>query len=358
MSTSSDRRGGPERRPLTPREQEVLRAVVSQYIHTGVPVSSRAVSRVNSEHLSPASLRAIMADLEEAGYITHPHTSAGRIPTDLGYRSYVDALEMRQGLAEPERLSLQEGLYAPGDIDSLVSRCCKLLSVASNQVGVGTEPVRADAAFRHVELVRLAPNRVLVLFIASTGLVRQHVVATREDIAGSELERLANFLNEELQGRSLADVRSRLVSLMKEERVQYDRLVRRALEIGSRFFITDEIGERELHVDGAERLLDRPEPSDFDRMKSLVAALEDKRRVVRLLDSCLANEGIVTAIGSENEDPEMQGVSVIARSYAIDATKAGMLGIIGPTRMDYDRAMALVGYVSELLEAALRGTRS
>jgi heat-inducible transcriptional repressor len=347
-----------ERRPLSSREREVLQAVVSQYIQTGTPVSSRVVSRVNSEHLSPASLRAIMADLEEAGYITHPHTSAGRIPTDLGYRVYVDALEAHASLSDSERRELLDNLYATGDIDSLVRRCCKLLSVASNQVAIGTEPPRVATTFRHVELVRLAPHRVLVLFIASSGIVRQHVVATTEDVAPSELQRLAGFLNDELEGRSLEDVRGRLVELMQHERTQYDALVRRALEIGQRFFAVEGLSERELHVDGTEKIFDRPDPSDFDRMKALVAALDDKRRIVRLLDACLANEGVITAIGSEHGDPHLQGLSVVATSYVVESGSIGTLGIIGPTRMDYDRAMALVGYVAELLGTALRGGRS
>jgi heat-inducible transcriptional repressor len=358
MSPDNDRRGAPERRNLSPREREVLQAVVSHYIQTGAPVSSRAVSRVNSEHLSPASLRAIMADLEEAGYITHPHTSAGRIPTDLGYRVYVDGIDAGQPLAASERRALLDGLYATGDIESLVARCCKLLSVASNQVGIGTEPARAVTTYRHVELVRLSPHRVLVLFIASSGLVRQHVVATTDDTPPQELERLANFLNEELQGRSLEEVRGRLVELMRNERSQYDVLVRRALEIGSRFFVSDDLGPSDVHVDGTENLLDRPDHRDFARRKSLGTALEDKHRLVRLLDACMANEGILTAIGSENSDPELHGLSVVATSYAIDSTKVGMLGIVGPTRMDYDRAMSLVGYVAELLGTALRGSRS
>ncbi len=349
---------GTPRRALSPREQEVLHSVVSHYIQTGTPVSSRVVARVNSEHLSPASLRAIMADLEEAGYITHPHTSAGRVPTDLGYRVYVDSLDVRRGLTSEERTGLRENLYAPGGMDSLVSRCCKLLAVASNQIGVGTEPVRAANAYRHVEFLRIGPHRVLVMFISSSGLVRQHVVATAEDLPPAELERLANYLNQELQGRSLEDVRGRILSLMQDERTQYDRLARRALEIGSQFFSTDGIDVRELHVDGAGNLLERPDPADFDRMKTLLAALEDKRRIVRLLDSCVANKGVVTAIGSENRDPELEGLSVVASSYSMGACQVGMLGIIGPTRMDYDRAMALVEHVAQLLGTALEDGRS
>lgn len=335
----------------------MLHAVVSSYIQTGTPVSSRSVARTNSEQLSPASLRGIMADLEEAGYITHPHTSAGRVPTDLGYRAYVDSLDGRQALQSSERRALRDRLHATGDLESLVSRCCKLLSVASHQVGVGTEPASAVTTYRHVELVRLAPKRVLVLFISSSGVVRQHVVATTDDLPAQELTRLANFLNDELQGRSLEDVRQRLVALMREERAQYDVLLRRALEIGSRFFITDD-RVREVHVDGTEKLLEQPDPSDFDRMKSLVTTLEDKRRIVRLLDSCLANEGIVTAIGTEHGDPEMSGLSMVATSYTLDSTRVGVLGIIGPTRMDYERAMSLVGYVAELLGTALGGAKA
>jgi len=347
----------PERRSLTPRQREVLEAIVAQYVQTGAPVSSRVVSRTNSENLSPASLRSIMADLEEGGYITHPHTSAGRVPTDLGYRAYVDALDGGRGLSHEERRSIRDSLFATGDIDSLVARCCKLLAVASNQVGIGTEPDQAVTTFRHVEFVALAANRILVLFIAASGLVRQAVVATREAHSPQDLERYANFLNQELQGRSLVQVRERILEMMREERAQHDGLARRALELAARCF-SEEDAARGLHVDGTEHLLDHPDAVDFDRMKQLLSALEDKGRLLRLLDGCLEAEGVVTAIGSETGDPQLSGLAVVATSYRIDRTRVGTLGILGPTRMEYERAISLVGHVAELLGTALGRTRS
>ena len=225
-------------------------------------------------------------------------------------------------------------------------------------MGVGTEPVHAVNTYRHVEFLRLGAERVLVMFISSSGLVRQHVVVTAEDLSQAELVRLANYLNQELLGRSLLDVRARLVELMRGERAQYDQLIRRALEIGAQFFSQEGLDQRELHVDGAGNLLERPDPADFDRMKALLAALEDKHRIVRLLDACVAKRGVITAIGSENRDPEFEGLSVVASSYSLGDCKVGMLGIIGPTRMDYDRAMALVEHVAQLLGTALDGGRA
>lgn len=349
----------PSDRPaLNPREREVLAQIVGHYIETGTPVSSRSIAKVNSEQLSSATLRSIMADLEEAGYITHPHTSAGRVPTDLGYRHYVNALDTSRQLGRDEQRRLAETLYAAGGLDSLVSRCCKLLSAASNQVAVGTEPDRSTTAFRHVEFVKLSEERLLVLFIAASGIVLQHVVATRVHETQGELDRHAGFLNSELAGCTLAEIRSRIAQMMRNERAQYDALARRALELGSRYFADGSTDGRELYVDGAEHLLDRPDPGDFDRMKGLLAALEQKSRIIRLLDSCLGTGGVVTAIGSESGEAGLTGCSIVATSYGVDDTRMGMLGIIGPTRMEYDRAMALVDYVSKLLGAALASSRT
>jgi heat-inducible transcriptional repressor len=313
---------------------------------------------VNSEHLSSATLRSIMADLEEAGYISHPHTSAGRVPTDSGYRLYVDALDTSRGLSRGERTRLSENLHATGSLDSLVARCCKLLSAASRQVGVGTAPDRQATIFRHVELVKLSDQRVLVLFIAASGIVAQHVVAMRLPETQAELDRHAGYLNEQLGGRTLDQVRDRLLHLMREERATYDQLARRALELGALYFAEERSPARELYVDGAEHLIDRPDLADFDRMKALLSALEEKSRILRLLDSCLASDGVVTAIGSENDEPILRSCSIVATSYGVDDTRMGSLGIIGPTRMDYDRARALVEYVSKLLGGALAPSRS
>jgi heat-inducible transcriptional repressor len=342
---------------LGPREREVLETVVEQYIQTGAPVGSRLLSKTNTERLSPATIRSIMADLEEAGFLAHPHTSAGRVPTDLGYRFYVDTLPRDRRLSAGERRQLSETLHATGGLDSLVARCCRLLAAATSQVSVGTLPAVERTTFRHVELVKVSPERLLVLFVASSGLVHQAVVQARVPESQGELDRHARYLNTELEGRTLVEVRDHLADLMREERAAYDALVRRALELGSQYFATGPAGDGELVVDGTERFFARPDLSDFDRMKALIAALEDKSRILRILNSCLERPGLTTAIGSENAEPDLAGCSVIASSYGFGQTPAGALAVIGPTRMDYDRAMALVSYVAELLGSALASSR-
>ncbi len=349
---------GVDRVALSPREREILDTIVGHYIQTGTPVSSRAIAKVNREGLSAATLRSIMADLEEAGYVTHPHTSAGRVPTDSGYRYYVDSLTSRPSLSTTERRQIAEHIYAAGGIDSLLARCCRLLSTESHQIGVGTLPDLQVTVFRHVELVKLTDRRLLVLFVAASGLVFQHVIDATVEETQAELERQANFLNVELAGRTLPAVRDHLAQLMREERVAYDRLARRALQFGAQYFAFEPELAGEVCVEGAESLLDRKDLAEFDRMKALLSALEDKRRAILLLNSCLGTEGIVTAIGSENAAPELAGCSLVATSYRFDESKAGMVGIIGPTRMDYDRAMALVEYVAQLLGEALAASRS
>jgi heat-inducible transcriptional repressor len=342
-----------DRHRLTAREREVLDAVVTQYIQTGVPVGSRIVAKSNSEELSAATIRSIMADLEEAGFVTHPHTSAGRVPTDLGYRYYVDALQGAPRLSTDERARIASSLYAAGGLDSLLQRCCNLLSAASNQIAVATIPDVCSTMFRHVELIKLNDERLLVVFLSAAGLVHQRVVEVRVPESQAELERAARYLNSELAGRTLAEVRDHLAQLMEQERTAYDALARRAVQLGAQYFVRDLRDASDLVVDGTERFLERPDLDDFDRMKSLIAALEEKSRILRVLSSVLDHEGVKTAIGSENQAPELVGCSLVATSYGYDDARVGTLGIIGPTRMEYDRAMALVEYVAELLGSAL-----
>lgn len=354
MASASGLHGG---RRLTPREHEVLTGIVRHYVQTGVPAASRTLSKVNSEGLSPATIRGIMAELEEQGYLTHPHTSAGRFPTDMGYRYYVDTLNPREPLTEAERQALRDDLYAAGGMDSLISRCCRLLSVASSMVAVGTGPGQSVIRFRHVELVKLNERRLLVLFISGSGLVQQRVIETPVPETQVELTRYANYLNHELADRTLSEVRDHVADLMEEEQAAYDALARRALDLGAAYF-AQASDEGELVVDGTDLLLEeQPSLEDFDRMKSLLVALRKKSRIIRLLNSCLDRTGVTTAIGVETDAPELAGCALVAASYEFEAVPAGTIGIIGPTRMDYDRAMALVEYVSGLLGGALAEAR-
>jgi heat-inducible transcriptional repressor len=350
---------GSDRTRISQREHEVLNAVVTQYIQTGEPVGSRSVAKTNIESLSPATIRSIMADLEEAGFITHPHTSAGRIPTDAGYRHYVDTMDAPPRLSDDEMDVLASGFHAAGGLSSLLERCCKLLSAASHQVGVGTAPDLHATMFRHVELVRVNEHRLLVVFLTAAGQVFQRVIEEQAVEAQAALDRHARLLNEELHGRTLPEVRDHLAELMRHERLAYDGLARRALELGAHFF-ADQVGSGDqLYVEGSPAVLGAGAAGvDFDSMKTLVATLENRQRVLRLLNRCLAREGVTTAIGSESATPELAGCSLVATSYGTPEAGVGTLGIIGPTRMNYDRAMALVEYVAELLSSALASTRT
>lgn len=352
-------RSAPTERPLSPREHEVLRGIVTHYVQTGAPVPSRTLAKLSSEGLSPASIRNVLADLEEAGYLSHPHASAGRVPTDAGYRYYVNTLPPGGGLSPLEQRALATGLTAEGEIESLVSRCCKLLSAASSQVAVGTGPDVGHSVFQHVEFVKITDRRLLVLFITAAGVVHRTVIDVAVPESRDELTRYANYLNEELIGRTLVEVRDHVRELMAEERATYDELARRALTLGARYFIESDATGEELVVDGTTRLIEGP-PSleDFDRMKHLLSALQEKSRILRLLNGCLEREGVVTAIGSETEDPDLEDCSLVATTYGDRDERIGTIGIIGPKRMDYERAIELVGYVADLLGATLARVRS
>jgi heat-inducible transcriptional repressor len=337
---------------LNARHQGVLRAIVLDYIRTAEPVGSRTVSRKYGFPLSPATIRTIMADLEELGYLAQPHTSAGRVPTDQGYRFYVDSLMDRPALsqAEVERIEHQVGPEA-GEVDELLRDAGKLLSALSPYVALVLAPRVDESHFRRVEFLSLARDRVLVILMSDTGLVHHKVVVMDEPMGQEDLDRIGRYLTDLLHGRSLRKVRDFLLTQMAEEKAQYDRLLAQALQLGAKAL--EEEAEADVYVAGAAHIADLPEFADIGKMKALYAAFEEKSKLVRILNECLSGEGCRIFIGREVPVEDIQELSVIAAPYGRGDRAMGVLGILGPTRMDYGRAMALVETTASLLTRVL-----
>lgn len=337
---------------LNARHQGVLRAIVLDYIRTAEPVGSRTISRKYGFSLSPATIRSTMADLEELGYVAQPHTSAGRIPTDRGYRLYVDTLMDRPQLtlAEVQRIELQ---VAPpsGELEELLREAGKLLSALSPYVAVVMAPRPQESQRRRVEFVSLAREQVLVILLADTDLVHHKVVTVEEAMTQDELDRIARYLNDLLQGRTLRAVRDHLLAQMAEEKAQYDRMLARALRFGARALEAEP--EADVYVAGAAHIADQPEFADIATMKTLFAAFEEKSKLVNILNNCLTGEDFKIFIGSELPGRDIQGLSVIAAPYRNGDRILGVLGVLGPTRMDYGRALALVETTARLLSRAI-----
>ncbi|WP_025323657.1 heat-inducible transcriptional repressor HrcA [Deferrisoma camini] len=339
---------------LKDRDARILGAVVEEFVHTAEPVGSRNLVKKYRLEISPATVRNVMADLEEMGFLYQPHTSAGRQPTDRGYRYYVDHLLPGPSLPSGQRRRLRQGIR-DADLDaleSLLEATSRVLSRVAHQVGLVVAPRIEVRVFRHVDLVLLRPGRVLVILVTRSGVVHHRVVEAPEVRSQAELEKMTNYLNGLLEGVPLVAVRERILAEMENERVQYDRLLRQALELGSRAVGADE-DTGQVYVGEPLRILEQPEFQDLGKMRQLFEAFERKGILLRILDRAVETPGVQVSIGSENPVADLQGCSVVATAYGRDDRPMGALGVIGPTRMPYGEVIALVEYAARLLGQAL-----
>jgi heat-inducible transcriptional repressor len=343
---------------LDDRRREVLRSLIQLHVETGEPVGSESLSRALDRALSPATLRAIMADLEALGYLDHPHTSAGRIPTDEGYRLYVDSLTGPRVLAPAEAERIASELGSPdASVQQTMERASHLLSHLSRHVGFVLAPDIARTRFRHVDLVDLGYPRVLVVMVSATGIVTHKVVEVGERISPAELQACANYLNANFAGVPLGEIRTRLIELMKEEKVLYDTLLKKVAALGARAFAVSP-GEASVYLDGTSNILSLPEFEDLERMRALFRTFEEKGRLVRILNACIAGEGIRVFIGHENPDPDLRDLALVTASCAVEGAPGVGLGVLGSTRMEYAHVVSLVDHVARAVSDILRGKRS
>jgi heat-inducible transcriptional repressor len=343
---------------LDDRRREVLRTLIQLHVDSGEPVGSESLSRALGRSLSPASLRAIMADLEALGYLDHPHTSAGRVPTDDGYRFYVDWLMKAHPLAPGEAARIASELRTPeASVEQTMERASHVLSRLSRHVGFVLAPDIERTSFRHVDLVPLGPPRVLVVMVSATGIVTHKVIEVEEELGPSDLQACANYLNEHFAGMTLGAIRARLLELMKEEKALYDSLLKKVVALGERAFSVGE-GEPSVYLDGTSNILAQPEFEDLERMQALFRTFEEKSRLVRILNACIAGDGIRVLIGHENPDPELRDLSLVTTSCRLEGEPGFGLGVLGSTRMEYAHVVSLVDHVARAVSEILRGHRT
>ncbi len=341
------------RHPSLPeRDRRILDAVVSTYIEQGEPVSSLWLAR-GQIGVSSATLRNILARLEVQGYVRQPHTSAGRVPTDLGYRNYVDGVlsERRSSRTAP---NIEARLRRAGSVDNLLSDVTQEVSRVTHQVGFAIAPSADSTTLEHLNFVPLESNesnKVLVVVVATGGHVSHKIIETTERYDATELQQAANYLNEQFRGRSLLEVRQAVLQRLREERTLYDALMARALRLASES-LEGMDAEPIVFFRGTLRLLD--EVGDEDRegtietLRTLLMMIEEKARLVRLLDDYLNGEGVTVVIGSEHNSTELQRFSVVVSTYS-DGHGVGAVGVIGPTRMHYSRAINAVDSLSRMI---------
>jgi heat-inducible transcriptional repressor len=341
---------------LNARAELLLKTLIERYIADGEPVGSRTLARHTGLDLSPATIRNVMVDLEEMGLIRSPHTSAGRVPTQRGYRLFVDSMLKVRPLDAKEVKKLQGELSPDQDPQQLIENASHLLSEVSKLAGLVLVPRRDEQlAFRHIDFVGLSGRRLLVILVTQDGHVDNRIVSTDRDYTASELTEASNYFNASYAGMSLADVKKKLVSEMQDATADMQRIMTLAVEMARKAFAAEKSEADELFVSGESNLMDVPDLGDVKKLRKLFDAFQTKRDLLHLLDQSMRVSGVKIFIGSESGYEVLEDCSVVTATYTVDQRVIGTLGVIGPTRMPYEHVIPIVDITARLLSAALSG---
>jgi heat-inducible transcriptional repressor len=345
----------PGQTDLPKRDREILVALIRQFIGSGVPVGSKALAAQLPEPLSSATIRSVLVVLEQSGFLEQPHVSAGRIPTERAYRFYVDRVVGGARLTPDTERYIDQTLSPDADrLERLMVTASRTLSEVSHNVGLVLAPAPEEKLLEHIKFVNLPDHRVLVVIVSKPDLVENRVVRMEDEFTQDELDQAANFLNAEFRGWSLGTIRLEIMNHMEADKVLCGRLLKNVATL----FMWGALFEEEtgpLFVDGAAKILERPEFEDVQKVKQLVKTLEEKAKLVRILGACLQTPeaGVRILIGRENSDTQMQHCTLIAAPLHYRDRMVGALGVVGPTRMEYDRAISTVRYVAHLCSRLL-----
>jgi heat-inducible transcriptional repressor len=339
--------------PVNERAQHFLKVLIERFIRDGQPVGSRTLSKETGLDLSPATVRNVMADLEEMGLVSSPHTSAGRIPTVSGYRLFIDSLITIQPLADQEIDSLRRRLQNSGDASRLVERASQVLSGVTHLAGVVMLPRHERDGFRQIEFLPLSGSRVLAILVTSEGEVHNRIISTDRVYSPSQLEQAANYLNSIFTGQDMREVRKRLLADLKTTHEHMDQIMMRAVEMAQRVIESAETSD-DCFIAGQTNLMEFNELASMERLKQLFEAFSKKNEILHLLDRCIEAEGVQIFVGEESGYRLLDDCSLVTAPYRIDDEVIGVLGVIGPTRIDYQRVIPIVDVTARLLGAALK----
>jgi heat-inducible transcriptional repressor len=340
---------------LENRRREVLSAIVRHYIAKGLPVGSKTVAGETGESLSPATIRSVMAQLESDGFLEQPHTSAGRIPTDKAYRYYVDRLMQMARLTPALAKFIEESLSgAEVPNEQLMARASHVLAEVSSNVGLVLGPALEEKLLEHIKFIKLPDRRVLAVIVSRPNLIENKVLRLDENISQEELDRSAAYLNAEFHGWSLRTIRLEIFKKIEEARELFDHLLRCVGQL----LMEGALGHDELaplFVEGTARILEQPEFEDVRKIRRLLLAFEEKAKLIDILGSFLhsSSTGVQVVIGRENPADEMQHCALVMAPLRYGSRIVGALGVVGPTRMEYDRAVTTVEYVAHLCNRLL-----
>jgi heat-inducible transcriptional repressor len=337
--------------PIGEREREILTAIVETFIATGEPVGSRTLSRSNREGLSPATIRNVMADLVDAGFLEQPHTSAGRVPSSDAYRYYVEQLTGKARLSHEDEDIIHDSLHGITDVQEFMERTSHVLSLISHNVGVAVAMAGPKNALEHVYFSRLGDQKVLAVVVTKSGLVRDRVL--RMDLPQAELDEAANFINANFRGWTMESMRSELARRLEQERSEYDRLMASVEQLYRQGALTSDEGVEAVFVEGASNLVTNDQ--DRQRLRELLRTLEEKQKIVELLGAYLdaKQEAVRVVIGLDAALPSMQNFVLIGAPARVGGEVMGSLAVIGPTRIDYQHTMTAVSYIARLFDKIL-----
>lgn len=337
---------------LSERARHLLKVLIELYIRDGQPVGSRTLSRESGLELSPATVRNVMAELEALGLVVSPHTSAGRIPTDKGYRLFVDDLLALEPEDNHEIQQLKHLFEQGASLQGLAASVSGLLSGMTSMAGLVMLPRRERLLLRHIEFVPLLDRRVLAILMLNEQEAHNVIIHTDRVFAAIELERATNYLNTAFSGKDLSEIRGQLLTELRDTRARMDRTMDSAISLAEQVF-EQSTNEDDVIVSGQTNLMEFEDLSDLDRLRVLFEAFSEKRKILHLLDQCLYNHGVRIFISKESGCHALDDCSLVTSTYALDGKVVGVLGVIGPTRMSYKRVIPLVQSTANLLSAAL-----
>ncbi len=343
---------------LSERAQHLLRILIESYIRDGQPVGSRVLSRESGLQLSSATIRNVMADLEELGFVSSPHTSAGRIPTDKGYRFFVDTLLQIQPLEEAATAEIRRQFETNRDSSKdLIAIASQFLSSVTRLAGVVTLPRTQQASITQIEFVGLAENRVLVVLVFNDREVQNRIIQLERYYSPDELKRASNFLNEQFRGRGLAQARQEILRQLSETQAHLNQVMLDAISVAQHVFESDDQDQLGYVIKGETNLMGMAELTNVEKLRRLFEAFNEKRDFLHLLDQSLKAEGVQIFIGHESGYQILDDCSVVTSPYTAGDAVVGVLGVIGPTRMAYERVIPIVDMTAKLLGAALNSRR-
>ena len=348
------------------RGQIVLSAIINEHLITGEPIGSKVIAEkfANAAGLSSATIRNVMSELEDLGLLEQPHTSAGRVPTDKGYRFYVDNLLGVLSLSDEDlrlinrELGVSENEWTEAP-DKIMERTSQLLSALSQNVGIVVSPSLAKDRLQHIEFVNLSEKRILVIMVSAPNIVHNKIIRLKETFKDEELNRTARYLNAEFGGKSLAEIRAEILKLMHEETALFDKLLQTAMIICSQSIEGDEDTLGDVYIDGTSNILSRGDFADLERLRELLKTIEEKSRFVQILTECIEQDHtlkgkVQVIIGSENTDASLQNCTLITAPYRYGERETlGTLSVLGPTRIEYARMISIVSYVAKILEKTM-----